>query len=111
MKVNDILPHQRQRFHLYECDEEESLFRENSSEMAMRKVAPNVEGFYESHVPLVFRYDELMDLDLDFVSVLVLASVMVLVLVLDLVFIVCDFYYYVCFCGILLLWLLSLLEY
>lgn len=33
-----------------------ALFVANSREIAMLKVAPDVEGFYESQVPLVFRY-------------------------------------------------------
>lgn len=50
-----VLPRQRQRHVLYECECEEDVFVSNSREIAMQKVDPSVEGFYESKIPLDFR--------------------------------------------------------
>lgn len=54
-KTLALLPRQRQRHILYECECDEDVFVSNSREIAMQRVDPSVEGFYESKVPLEFR--------------------------------------------------------
>lgn len=50
-----LLPRQRQRHVLYECECDEDIFISNSREIALQRVDPSVEGLYESKVPLDFR--------------------------------------------------------
>lgn len=54
-KVNKILPRSHPTFYLYEYAVPEVIFREHSSELVADLSSPDVEGIYETQVPLDFR--------------------------------------------------------
>lgn len=53
--VQRVLPRSRPCLNLYQKELPEELYQARSKELQAQFVHPNVEGIYESHVPLIFR--------------------------------------------------------
>jgi DNA polymerase epsilon subunit 1 len=53
--VSKILPRATPVFNLYEYSVPEPIFREHSGELVTQLSSPDIEGVYESNIPLVFR--------------------------------------------------------
>ncbi|XP_037367272.1 DNA polymerase epsilon catalytic subunit A [Talpa occidentalis] len=54
-KVNRVLPRAGLAHHLYEYSVPEDLYQEHVNEISAELAAPDVEGVYETQVPLLFR--------------------------------------------------------
>lgn len=54
-RVSKILPHGRRSFNLYEVIIDEDQFRKYSKKLAALLADPEVEGIYETKVPLEFN--------------------------------------------------------
>ena len=54
-KVSKILPRSRPVYHLYKFTIPESLFVESGNQLLMELSDSNIEGIYETQIPLMFR--------------------------------------------------------
>jgi hypothetical protein len=54
-RVNSYLPRMRQRFFLYEYEIPESEYQNNIRTIEQSRFSPEIEGIYETQVPLTFR--------------------------------------------------------
>jgi DNA polymerase epsilon subunit 1 len=54
-KVASHLPRSRKRFYLYDIELDEDKYQSSLKEIELQRVDPEVEGFYESQLPLEYR--------------------------------------------------------